>query len=357
MPDYPTGRWNPPFCGTNRHCAPSAPRRMWPAPGKPRVRLRANKKYRDYVTIVSFKSKYIAVAVAAAIAVSLAVGGVMVYENRAQHAALLDTAAADARNRVLGELTLRAGELARHVSERVADGVLRNDRDLIKNEIETFTRDDTLLGVMLRDTAGNELYSWRRPGDNSGGITRSAIAPVRANVQTMPGIVTPQTVGEVEVEIRSLEGSPESVARANPFRFDAAQADAQGAAAGRCPRPRRAGGRSGARLVGRPPRAHAHHHAHQERRPHRARRLLAAAGSRAARRARRAAGGARAHAAEAAPDHHQQELPDQRARQHDRRRVRHLARRRDPHGQPVGLQAARLGRGRTGRPHHRVDLR
>ena len=33
----------------------------------------------------------------------------------------------DTRNRVLGELTLRAGDLARHVSERVSDGLLRND--------------------------------------------------------------------------------------------------------------------------------------------------------------------------------------------------------------------------------------
>ena len=75
------------------------------------------------MTIASFKSKYIAVAVGAAIAVSLAVGAVMVYENSSQHAALLDTATVDSRNRVLGELTLRASDLARHVSERAADGL------------------------------------------------------------------------------------------------------------------------------------------------------------------------------------------------------------------------------------------
>ncbi len=80
------------------------------------------------MSIVSFKSKYIAVAVAAAIAVSLAVGSVMVYENRSQHAALLETASADTRARVLGELTLRADEVARHVSDRVSDAVLRDDR-------------------------------------------------------------------------------------------------------------------------------------------------------------------------------------------------------------------------------------
>ena len=39
---------------------------------------------------VSFKSKYITVAIIAALLGSLAVGAVMVYENRSQHVALLD---------------------------------------------------------------------------------------------------------------------------------------------------------------------------------------------------------------------------------------------------------------------------
>jgi diguanylate cyclase (GGDEF)-like protein/PAS domain S-box-containing protein len=164
------------------------------------------------VTIASFKSKYIAVAVAAAIAVSLAVGSVMVYENHSQHAALLETAATETRGRVQGELNLRAGEVARHIAQRVADAVLRSDRDRISTEIESFQRDETMLGVVLRDTAGVELFVWRRPGDNAGAITRSVVMPVRADVQAMPGVVAPQTVGEVEVKIRSFEGAPETAA-------------------------------------------------------------------------------------------------------------------------------------------------
>jgi diguanylate cyclase (GGDEF)-like protein/PAS domain S-box-containing protein len=164
------------------------------------------------VTIASFKSKYIAVAVAAAIAVSLAVGSVMVYENHSQHSALLETAATDTRGRVQGELNLRAGEVARHVAERVADGVLRNDRDRIATELESFKRDDTLLGVVLRDTAGSELFAWHRPRGIAGAITQRVVMPVRADVQAMPGVVAPQTVGEVEVEIRSFEGAPETAA-------------------------------------------------------------------------------------------------------------------------------------------------
>jgi len=156
--------------------------------------LPKNKKYRDYVSIVTFKSKYIAVAVAAAIAVSLAVGSVMVYENRSQHAALLETASDDTRARVLGELTLRAGEVARHVSDRVSDAVLRDDPQLLNAAIESFKRDETVLGVVLRDTAGHEIYSWRRQVDVDGAITRSASAPLRANVQTVPGIVAVEEV-------------------------------------------------------------------------------------------------------------------------------------------------------------------
>ena len=41
------------------------------------------------------------------------------------------TASADARDRVLGELTLRAGEVARHVSDRVSDAVLRDDPQML----------------------------------------------------------------------------------------------------------------------------------------------------------------------------------------------------------------------------------
>ena len=164
------------------------------------------------MAIVSFKSKYIAVAVIAAILVSLAVASVMVYENRAQHAALLETTAADARNRVQGELALRANESARHISERIADSVLRNDRAAIAGQLEVFKQDATLLGVIVRSTSGEVLHVWRRQGEIGGGIARTAITPVRANVQTLPGIDTPQTVGEVEIEVRSLEVSPDSAA-------------------------------------------------------------------------------------------------------------------------------------------------
>ncbi|MEO8016833.1 MAG: EAL domain-containing protein [Pseudomonadota bacterium] len=169
------------------------------------------------MAIVSFKSKYIAVAVAAAIAISLALASVMVYENRAQHAALLDTASADARDRVLGELSLRARELARHVAERVADPVAHSDREQIATALETFERDETFLSVSVRDTAGTEILGWRRSGDDATGMKRGATAPIPASVQTAPGIVVPTTVGQVEIEIRSIEGSPESIAARNQF--------------------------------------------------------------------------------------------------------------------------------------------
>ena len=169
------------------------------------------------MAVVSFRSKYIAVAVVAAILVSVAVGFVLILEIQAQHAALLKTANSDARQRVLGELKLRATEVAQRVSDRVDDAVLLANRADIGSAVEGFKLDTTLLGVVIRDVTGRELYAWRRNGSIAGSITSSAITPVRANLQTMPGIETPQTIGEVEVEIRSLEASPDAALARTDF--------------------------------------------------------------------------------------------------------------------------------------------
>jgi diguanylate cyclase (GGDEF)-like protein/PAS domain S-box-containing protein len=169
------------------------------------------------VAIVSFKSKYIMLAVIAAVVVALAVGSVLVFEGRVQHSALIDTATANSRDRLLGELTLRANEIGRHIAARISDEVLAGDRAAIETEIDYFRRDETLLGVVLRDESGREIYAWRRAEVQPDILTRSATIPVRANVQTMPGIETPRTVGEAEVEIRSLETSPETAAARTHF--------------------------------------------------------------------------------------------------------------------------------------------
>jgi diguanylate cyclase (GGDEF)-like protein/PAS domain S-box-containing protein len=191
------------------------------------LRCSANQKtlrgdgYSQQVAVVSFKSKYIAVAVISAVLLSLAVGFILIVENRSQHAALLDSAAADARHRVASELGMRASEISRHAADRVNLSVLQGDRTAIATQLEEFKSDDTVLGLLVRDLAGTELHSWRRNGESDNTVTRSAISPIRASVQTMPGIETPQTVGEVEVEVRSLEPAPDSVLART--RFDAVE--------------------------------------------------------------------------------------------------------------------------------------
>src|SRR5262245_52891390 len=140
---------------------------------KPCLRTGFQRGFEGPVAVISFRSKYIVVAVIAAVVVSLAVGSVLVLENRTQHAALLNTATADARDRVLRELKLRSDELAQRVAERVDDAVLLSNRDEIGTQLEDFKRDATLLGVVVRDAGGNELYAWRRPGHVAGSMTRS----------------------------------------------------------------------------------------------------------------------------------------------------------------------------------------
>src|SRR5690349_3750447 len=134
-----------------------------------------------------------------------------------QHTALVDTAAADASSRVAGELTLRAGDVAQHMADSMADEVMTGDREAIRASAEYFQRDETLLGVVVRSTGGEELYSWHREAGPAGMITRSAAVPVRVDVQTLPGINTPQTLGELEVEVRSFETSPDTVAARSQY--------------------------------------------------------------------------------------------------------------------------------------------
>jgi diguanylate cyclase (GGDEF)-like protein/PAS domain S-box-containing protein len=169
------------------------------------------------VAVVTFRSKYIAVAVVAAVVVSFAVGFVLVVGNRAQHVALLDSAAADSRERVIGELNLRTAATAQRIAESVDEPLQTGDRAKISANLETFRRDPTLLGVVVRDAGGRELYSWRRGGDATGAITRSTVTSVRASVRTPTGIEMPQTVGEVEIELRSLEVSPDSPSARKQF--------------------------------------------------------------------------------------------------------------------------------------------
>jgi diguanylate cyclase (GGDEF)-like protein/PAS domain S-box-containing protein len=173
------------------------------------------------VTIASFKSKYIFVAVLAAVIVSVAVASVMVFESREQHATLLDSATTDARARIHGELAARAGDLGRHIADRVSIALMAGDRAQVRAELETFQRDDTLLGLVVRDTRGAEVYAWRRPGAINGAITRSTTIPVRAQIQAMPGVLTPRTIGELELEVRSIEASPETLSARS--QFDAMQ--------------------------------------------------------------------------------------------------------------------------------------
>ena len=110
----------------------------------------------------------------------------MVLENRAQHAALLGFGHGRfARNRVLGELTLRANEIARHVAERVDDArAARRSRDHQRPARSLQAR---------RNLAGRRGARRVRPRAvqlAATGIQRRQHAraapstPVRANVQT-----------------------------------------------------------------------------------------------------------------------------------------------------------------------------
>jgi PAS domain-containing protein len=142
---------------------------------------------------------------------------------------LLDTASADARDRVLGELTLRAGDLARTCRRRDRDAVLRNDPRADRATVEP----SSATTPARRDRCATPRHRDLRPG-GAAAIRQRQITqrepPVRADVQQRPASRTPQTVGEVEVEsARSRARRNRRSARTSSIRWSAT--DAQGAAA------------------------------------------------------------------------------------------------------------------------------
>ena len=207
--------------------------------------------------------------------------------------------------------------------------------------------------------AGDVLYHWRRPGEEPSAKTLQwqALQSVRATASPSNSVAPPAILGEVRVVLSQAAPVAQSQSLTRSMR-DAGPADLQqGTAVGRRPRRARRPDRRGLRLARRPQARTAHRRADPQRRTHRPGRLHPPARCRAPRRARRAAAGARAHARQAAPDHHQQELPAQRPQQHDRCGVRHLAGRRHQGGELRGLQDARLRRRGDPRPQHHLGAR
>ena len=247
------------------------------------------------------------------------------------------------------ELQARAQELAAHAADSIAGAVRAGDTAGIARRLQPFMDDATV--------AGHHGHRSRRHARSSAGSAAprplrarsraSASAPVRTLVENIPGAVTPETLATLTrgagAGSAGAAGEPHRAACTPPPprapRLTLWLALALAAA--------RRAARRGAGVARGEPAAAPGRLAHQERRAHRPGRLHAPArGAARARRARATCSRrSSACAAACAQSTDQQELPAQRAQQHDGRGVRHVAGRRHQDRQLRRLQAARLRRG------------
>ncbi len=165
----------------------------------------------------SLKTKYVLVATLAALAGLIGVAGLVLYQNWAAYQRFAAIANVSINQRVADELKLRSIAVAELVSSAVAPSVLAAQRAEVARIAAQHASDPTVVSLVVRDFAGNELYSSHSASSTRTlvrEITRTALRPIKADVETAPGINTPQTIGEVEVVVRSAAGDNQTVAAA-----------------------------------------------------------------------------------------------------------------------------------------------
>jgi len=163
------------------------------------------------VSAVSLKVKYAGAAFIAVLVAALALMGVVAWQQRIESRHLGSLAQSDERARTAVELNARAISTAQHVAE-VAASVLRSgvDRATLAQRMQAFLDDATLEAITVSGTDGTELYGWHSTTAPQGGaLLASATEPVRAMLESLPGAVTPRTLGQVQVTLSEAQPAPQ----------------------------------------------------------------------------------------------------------------------------------------------------
>src|SRR3984893_13679843 len=136
---------------------------------------------------------------------------------------LLGTVAENtARDRVAIELRARVATTAAHAADSVSSAVRSRDTAAIARHLQPFADDATVSSITVTDPEGNALYRWRRPTVYRGVLQFEVTEPVRDLVESIPGVQTPKTFGQLTITVDQVY----PVAAASlPARLAAADAD------------------------------------------------------------------------------------------------------------------------------------
>ena len=156
------------------------------------------------VTAVSLKLKYASAAFLVVVLAVAMVTGVLAWQHDVGTRLLGNVAENTARDRVAVELRARVAATAIHAAESIENAVRTRDTAAIAHYLQPFADDSTVSSITVTDTEGNALYRWRRPTQHPGALQFEATEPVRDLIESIPGVQTPKTFGQLSITVEQV---------------------------------------------------------------------------------------------------------------------------------------------------------
>jgi diguanylate cyclase (GGDEF)-like protein/PAS domain S-box-containing protein len=156
------------------------------------------------VSAVSLKLKYAAAAFLVVVLAVAVVTGVLAWQHDVSTRLLGNVAENTARDRVAIELRARVAATATHAADSVSGAVRSRDTAGIARHLQQFADDSTVSSITVTDTEGNALYRWKRPTPHPGALEFEATEPVRELVESIPGVKTPKTFGQLTIAVEQV---------------------------------------------------------------------------------------------------------------------------------------------------------
>ena len=148
--------------------------------------------------------KYAAAAFLVVVFAVAVVTGVLAWQHDVGTRLLGNVAENTARDRVAIELRARVAATAAHAADSVSAAVHARDTAGIARHLQQFADDSTVSSITVTDTEGNALYRWKRPTPHPGALELEATEPVRDLVESIPGVKTPKTFGQLTISVEQV---------------------------------------------------------------------------------------------------------------------------------------------------------
>ncbi|MGH8286160.1 MAG: EAL domain-containing protein [Steroidobacteraceae bacterium] len=153
---------------------------------------------------ISLKTKYAGAAFGAVLVATLVVIALLAWQHRIDIRRVGALANATAREQVLLELEARASTTARHVADAAAPAAKAGNEAALARRLQPFADDESIASLVIRDAGGATVYRWTRPAISSDVGRARAMQPIRAVIESVPGVAVPRTVGQAEVQVIAI---------------------------------------------------------------------------------------------------------------------------------------------------------